>query len=160
LLAAGLAALVLAASARPCGAVAGALRGHISIYGAHDASLERRRLPSGRSRIIWLDMGNPAIEAQQLSQESIAFARGIGHATTGEKLGAVLKQGLREQPGAYNRVRAAVRARLDELGGVGEELGLFMLAADMATTEALYGDRLSASDRTDPRRLWNDLRSR
>lgn len=105
-------------------------------------------------------MANPAIEAQQFSAGSIAFARGIGHATTGEKLGALLRQGLKEQPGAYNRVRAAVRARLDELGGVGEELGLFMLAADMATTEALYGDRLAASDRRDLRRLWDDLRSR
>jgi hypothetical protein len=51
-------------------------------------------------------------------------------------------------------------ARLDELGGVGEELGLFMLAADLATTESVYGARLSAHDRVQLRRLRNDLRSR
>jgi hypothetical protein len=105
-------------------------------------------------------MSNPVTEAQDLKRGSIAFARSIGHASTGEKLGALVRQGLDEQPAAYARVRAAVRARLDELGGVGGELGLFMLAADMATTESVYRARLSAQDRSQLRRLWNDLRSR
>ena len=71
-----------------------------------------------------------------------------------------MARGRREHPAAYGATRVAVQARLRELGGVGEELGLFMLAADLATTEAVYARQLGVSERGQLRRLWNDLRRR
>lgn len=66
---------------------------------------------------------------------------------------------MNEDMAPYNRLRQVVQARLEELGGVGKELGLFMLAADMATT-AERADGLTSADQRTLRRLWNDLRSR
>jgi len=99
-------------------------------------------------------------EAQELSAGSIAFARTIGHATTGDRFGKLIRQGLGERRASYNQVRAAVAARLDDLGGVGEERGLFILAADLATTEAIYREQLTSEDQIALRRLWSDLLSR
>jgi hypothetical protein len=52
-----------------------------------------------------------------------------------------------------------VQAKVDELGGAGQAIGLFMLAADMATTAAVGGDLLADGDCRELRRLWDDLRS-
>jgi hypothetical protein len=53
-----------------------------------------------------------------------------------------------------------VHERLADLGGVRQELGLFMLAADMATTERLKRNQLSADERQQLRALWEELVSR
>ena len=98
-------------------------------------------------------------EAQDLSRGSIEFAKGIGHATSGDRLGRVMRDTMERGIAPYNGLRHVVQARLQELGGVGEELGLFMLAADMATT-AERAEGLTPDDRRALRRLWNDLRSR
>jgi hypothetical protein len=66
---------------------------------------------------------------------------------------------MEENPGAFAPVRAAVQTKVNEFGGAGQAIGLFMLAADMATTAAVGGDLLEDGDRRELRRLWNDLRS-
>lgn len=98
-------------------------------------------------------------EAAELSPASIRFAQGIGTATSGERLGRIMRQTMEEQPSAYAPVRAAVQRQVNDLGGAGQAIGLFMLAADMATTAAVGGDSLNDADRRELRRLWNDLRS-
>ena len=45
------------------------------------------------------------------------------------------------------------------LGGADNALGLFMLAADEATTAALPHKELTDADRANLRQLWNDLRT-
>jgi hypothetical protein len=105
-------------------------------------------------------MGRLTQEAAELSLGSIKFAKGISRATSGEKLGRIVARGQRAHPAMYGATRAAVQARLRELGGVGQEMGLFMLAADLATTDAVYGRHLGGSERRDLRRLWEDLRRR
>lgn len=98
-------------------------------------------------------------EAQRLSRGSVRAAKDIDYATAGTKLARVMERTMDERPAAYNQLRAAVHERLDDIGGVGEERGLFLLAADMATTEALVGGALSSDDRRALRRLWDHLRS-
>jgi hypothetical protein len=98
-------------------------------------------------------------EAQDLSPASIELAKDIDHATTGDRLGRVMRETMQGNIAPYNGLRRVVQARLEELGGTGEERGLFMLAADMATT-AECAEGLTPDDRRGLRRLWNDLRSR
>jgi hypothetical protein len=98
-------------------------------------------------------------EAAELTPASIRFAEGIDHASSGDRLGRIMRQTMEEQSGAYGPVRAAVQAKVDDLGGAGNAIGLFMLAADMATTVAVGGDQLDDGDRRELRRLWADLRS-
>jgi hypothetical protein len=97
-------------------------------------------------------------EAKDLSRASIELAEGIDHATSGERLGRVMREMMSADMAPYHALRQAVEARLDELGGVGKEAGLFMLAADMATT-AEMAPRLDGADRRALRRLWDDLRA-
>lgn len=99
-------------------------------------------------------------QADDLAAGSIEFAQGIDHATSGETLGRIMRATMGENAGPYAAVRAAVQRRVDDLGGAGQALGLFMLAADMATTEALVRDDLTVQQRSELRALWNDLRSR
>ena len=99
-------------------------------------------------------------EAVEMTQASIRFAEWIDHATSGNRLGRIMRDTMDANPSAYALVRSTLVTKIDELGGAGQAIGLFMLAADMATTAALAGDgRLNASDRRELRRLWNDLRS-
>jgi hypothetical protein len=70
-----------------------------------------------------------------------------------------MRKSMAAQPAAYARLRAAVEARLAELGGAGAATGLFMLAADMATTASMLSARLTADDRRQLRRLWDELRA-
>jgi hypothetical protein len=98
-------------------------------------------------------------EAEDIDERSIRFARGISEASTGERLGRIMTDCMGEHPGAYASVRAAVAERVDALGGAGEAIGLFMLAADTATTSALPHKELTDADRSNLRQLWNDLRS-
>lgn len=91
-------------------------------------------------------------EAQDLSRGSIDFAKGIDHATTGDRLGRVMRETMAENMEPYHLLRGVVQRRLEELGGAGEELGLFMLAADMATT-AERAENLERDDRQTLRRL-------
>lgn len=98
-------------------------------------------------------------QVAELSSTSIRFAEGIDHATSGDRLGRIMRQTMEENPGAFSPVRAAVQAKVDELGSAGQTIGLFMLAADMATTAAVPGDLLEDGDRRELRRLWDDLRS-
>ena len=76
-------------------------------------------------------------QAAELSPASIRFAEGIDHATSGDRLGRIMRQTMEESPGAFPPVRAAVQAKVDELGG----------------------DLLEDGDRRELRRLWDDLRS-
>ncbi len=98
-------------------------------------------------------------QVAELSPASIRFAEGIDHATSGDRLGRIMRQSMEENPSAFPPVRAALQAKVDELGGAGQAIGLFMLAADMATTAAVGGDLLEDGDRRELRRLWDDLRS-
>lgn len=104
-------------------------------------------------------MNRLQLEANELTRGSIVFARSIDHATAGSRLGPIVENAMDARPEAFNHVRQAVHQRLDVLGGTGQELGLFMLAADMATTAELVKD-MPAGDRQELRRLWDDLRSR
>lgn len=70
-----------------------------------------------------------------------------------------MKATMKAHRGAFASVRSAVDARAWKLGDAGQAIGLFLLAADMATTAALAGDQLQPSDRRGLRRLWDDLRS-
>src|SRR3954469_21047705 len=97
-------------------------------------------------------------EVQELTRASIAAARAIEHRGNPGTLGDLVKRGLAERPEAYHRLRIAVHARLAELGEVGRERSLIMLAADMATTAALYGHMLADAERRALRRLWDGLR--
>lgn len=99
-------------------------------------------------------------QVAELSPASIRFAEGIDHATSGDRLGRIMRQTMDETPGAFPPVRAAVQAKINELGGTGQAIGLFMLAADMATTAAVAGDLLEDGDGGELRRLWDDLRSK
>jgi hypothetical protein len=98
-------------------------------------------------------------EVADLTPASVRFAEGIDHATSGERLGGIMRDTMEANAGAYAPVRAAVDAKVGELGGAGQAVGLFMLAADMATTAAVGGDQLDDGDRRELRRLWDDLRS-
>lgn len=98
-------------------------------------------------------------EVAELSRASVEFAQGIGHATAGDRLTKVMSKAMDGDMRPYNRLRDAVKGRLDQLGGVGEEFGLFMLAADMATT-AEVGTGMDDADRRALRTLWDDLRAR
>lgn len=99
-------------------------------------------------------------EAADLSAASLEFASGIGYASTGETLGALVKGTIADHPGAFGAARAAIRERLNQLGGAGSTTGLFLLAGDMATTEALRGTEIDVNARRQLRRLWDDLRHR
>ena len=92
-----------------------------------------------------------------MTSASIRFAKNIDHATTGDRLGRIMREAMDKNPGPYQAVRAAVQGRVDELGGAGQAAGLFMLAADMATTAAIGGDTVDESDQRELRRLWDDL---
>ena len=107
-------------------------------------------------------MGVPSVvaEAEQISAGSIRLAREISHASSGDDLGRVMRAAMANSGGAYASVRQVVKTRVDDLGGAGEAEGLFMLAADMATTEALMGDELDQGQRNELRALWVDLLSR
>jgi hypothetical protein len=105
-------------------------------------------------------MANLIAEASELSRDSLSRAAKIDFATAGSWLGPVVTALLDKNPGPFTRLRGAVAARLEELGGAGEQTGLFMLAADMATTNELVGDRLSADERGQLRDLWDHLRGR
>lgn len=85
------------------------------------------------------------------------FARRISRASSGEELGRIVQATTKTNNGAYASVRAAVGQRVRELVGAGEAEGLFMLAADLATTEALVGDDLEDGQRVELRALWVDL---
>jgi hypothetical protein len=98
-------------------------------------------------------------EASQLTSGSIQLARRIDHASSGERLGRIVRVTMEENRRAYGTVRVAVEEQVRSLGGAGRSLGLFRLAADMATTAAIGGDQLSRSDRRQLRRLWDDLRT-
>lgn len=99
-------------------------------------------------------------EATKMTPASIRFAEGISHAASGDRLGRMMRETMDAKPSAYASVRSAVHARLDELGGAGQAIGLFMLAADMATTAAVAGDgQLDSSERRELRHLWNELLS-
>jgi hypothetical protein len=98
-------------------------------------------------------------EAAQFSTGSIAFARQIDHASSGESLGRIVRATMEKNAGAYAVLREAVHRRVGELGGAGEAEGLFMLAADMATTETL-AENLKDDQRAELRALWVDLLSR
>jgi hypothetical protein len=99
-------------------------------------------------------------EAAEMTQASIRLAEWIDHATSGDRLGRIMRDAMDANPSAYALVRSTLMAKIDELGGANQAIGLFMLAADMATTAAVAGDdRLDAGDRQELRRLWNDLRS-
>lgn len=98
-------------------------------------------------------------EAAELTSASVRFAEGIDHATSGDRLGRIMRDTMEANPGAYPPVRAAVQAKVSELGAVGQAVGLFMLATDMATTAAIgSGDQLDDGDRRELRRLWDSLR--
>lgn len=99
-------------------------------------------------------------EAAELTPASIQFAEWIDHATSGDRLGRIMRETMEATPSAYPPVRSSVQAKVDELGGAGQAIGLFMLAADMATTAAIGSDdQLDDGDRRELRRLWNDLRA-
>lgn len=98
-------------------------------------------------------------EVAELTPASIRLAEGIAHASSGDRLGRLMRESMEANPSAYAPVRAAVSARVSDLGGAGQAIGLFMLAADMATAAAVGGDRLDDGDRRELRRLWGDLRS-
>jgi hypothetical protein len=98
-------------------------------------------------------------QTAELSPASIRFAEGIDHVTSGDRLGRIMRQTMEENPGSFPPVRAAVQAKVDELGGAGQAIGLFMLAAAMATTAAVGDDLLEDGDCRELRRLWGDLRS-
>ena len=80
-------------------------------------------------------VGRVIDEAGNLTPGSVAFARQIGHASSGDPLGRIVRAMIEKNAGAYAVVREAVHRRVGELGGAGGAEGLFMLAADMATTE-------------------------
>jgi hypothetical protein len=103
-------------------------------------------------------MANLMAEAGELSRGSLARAADVDFATAGSRLGPVVTVLLEKNPEPFTRVRATVAAHLDEFGGAGEKVGLFMLAADMATTNDLVGDRLSAEERRQLRNLWDHQR--
>ena len=98
-------------------------------------------------------------EVGELTPASIRFAEGIDHATSGDQLGRIMQDTMKANPGAYAPVRAVVQSKVDDLGGAGQAIGLFMLAADLATTAAVGGDQLGDGDRRELRRLWVDLRA-
>ena len=98
-------------------------------------------------------------EAEDIDERSIRFDEEIGHATTGDRLGRIMEDCKAEHPGAHASVRSAVEDRVNALGGAGEAVGLFVLAADEATTSELPHKELTESDRANLRQLWNDLRS-
>jgi hypothetical protein len=98
-------------------------------------------------------------EVQDISSRSITFAKGIDHATAGSRLSEIMRKAMSTRPAAYGGLRAAVQARLAELGGAGEATGLFMLAADMATTASMASINLTPDDRRQLRRLWDELRA-
>jgi hypothetical protein len=97
-------------------------------------------------------------QADELTAGSIRSAQGIDRVSSGEVLGQIMRVALEENPGAYASVRSAVQRRVNDLGGAGQAIGLFMLAADMATTEALAGG-LTDPQRSELRALWNNLHS-
>lgn len=99
-------------------------------------------------------------EAEELSPDSIEFAKDIDYATAGSRLAPVVERAMDENPAAFNRLRGVVQERLDELGDVGQERGLVTLAADFATTERLKRDQLSGDERQQLRSLWEELLSR
>jgi hypothetical protein len=99
-------------------------------------------------------------QADKLTTGSIEFAQSIDHATSGETLGRIMRAAMAENKDTYASVRAAVQRQVDDLGGAGQAIGLFMLAADMATTEVLVRDELTSQQRSELRALWNDLLSR
>ncbi len=96
-------------------------------------------------------------EASEFTAGSVRFAREIDQASTGETLGGILNAAKKDNPGAYVVVQEAVNRRVSELGGAGEAIGLFMLAADMATTESVARSELTGAQRSELRQLWNDL---
>jgi len=99
-------------------------------------------------------------EATEMTAGSIRFAQRIGHAASGDRLGRITRETMEAKPGLYASVRSAVQARLNELGGAGQSIGLFMLTADMATTAAVAGDgQLDSGERRELRHLWDELRS-
>jgi hypothetical protein len=98
-------------------------------------------------------------EAREPSLHWIVFARHRS-ATTGDRVGKLIRQGLGERRAFYDEVRAAATARLDELGGVGPERGLLLMAARLATAEAIDREQLTCEDQIALRRLWSDMRSR
>src|SRR6478609_200335 len=99
-------------------------------------------------------------EAAEMTHGSIRFAEWIDHATSGDRLGRIMRDTMDAHPSVYGLVRSTLVAKIDELGGADQAIGLFMLAADMATTAAIAADdRVDAGDRQELRRLWNDLRS-
>lgn len=104
-------------------------------------------------------MAAVAHEAGSLSQQSVDWAKSIDHAATGSRLGRYVQQTEEKYPGAIVAVRNSLDERLSELSGVGEERGLFLLAADCATTAAVH-PHLEDSDRAELRVLWRDLLSR
>lgn len=99
-------------------------------------------------------------EANELTSASIRFARDIDYTSSGDTLGRIVRDTMENNASAYAAVRAVVQQRVDELGGAGQAIGLFMLAADLATTEALIGDQLEVDRRSELRRLWHDLIAR
>lgn len=99
-------------------------------------------------------------EVADISPGSVEFAKGIDYATAGDRLGKVVRASIEEHRPHYNRLRAAVHARLESFGGVGEKEGLFILAADLALTARLQEAQLTSADTRDLRRFWDDLRSR
>jgi hypothetical protein len=98
-------------------------------------------------------------EVGDIDEASIRFARGLSNASTGDRLGRIMNDCMADNPAAYSSLRAAVEQRVNALGGAGEAMGLFMLAADAATTSALPHKELTDADRANLRTLWNDLRS-
>lgn len=105
-------------------------------------------------------MSVPLLEqVGELSPNSIAFARTIGHASVDGRLAEEVQKAMVRNPEAWARVRAAVQTRLDELGGAGEATGLFMLAADAAATSYSMLAKLTPDERRQLRRLWDDLRA-
>jgi len=96
-------------------------------------------------------------EAALLPPGSVPRAQHIDYASSGDELGRIMRSAMDENGGAYAAVRGAVQRRVGELGGAGQAEGLFMLAADMATTEALVGEDLDDDQRSELRALWLDL---
>lgn len=113
----------------------------------------------GGRQTVSMTVAQVVAQAAELSPASIRFAEGIDHASSGDRLGRIMRQTMEENAGAFPPVRVAVQAKVDELGGAGQAIGLFMLATDMATTAAVGGDLLEDGDRRELRRLWDDLRS-
>lgn len=97
-------------------------------------------------------------EAQQLSRASLDRAQHVDYATAGTRLSPLMQSAMSRDLRPYQHLRAAVEARLTQLGEMGEKRGLFMLAADMAMTEELLSVSLNARDQRNLRQLWDHLR--